>query len=96
MANWEELEAIIAAELERQQEIKEKYPADVPNDVCNHAFIKGISIENSFGPKVGEYNFFCQIGKESIFLWTYKKDTNKDSWYQNRYVFSYSLTPFYF
>ena len=76
MANWEELEAIITAEIERQQEISEKYPSNVPNDVCNHAFIKGISIENSFGPKVGEYNFFCQIGKESIFLWTYKKDTN--------------------
>lgn len=76
MANREELEAIIVSELERQQEIREKYPSDVPNGVCNHAFIKGISIENSFGPKVGEYNFFCQIGKESIFLWTYKKDTN--------------------
>ena len=76
LANWEELEDIIAAELERQQEINEKYPADVPNDVCNHAFIRGISIENSFGPKVGDYSFLCQIGKESIFLWTYKKDTN--------------------
>lgn len=76
MANWEEIDAIIVAELERQQEIREKYPSDVPNGVCNHAFISGISIENSFSPKVGEYNFFCQIGKESIFLWTYKKDTN--------------------
>lgn len=76
MANWEELEALIAGELKRQQEIKEKYPSDIPNDVCRHAFIYGMPIENSFGPKVGEYNFLCQVGCESIFLWTYGEDTN--------------------
>lgn len=76
MANWEELEAIITEELKRQQEIDEKYPSDIPNDACRNAFIYGIPIENSFGPKVGEYNFLCQIGNESLFLWTYKDNTN--------------------
>lgn len=76
MANLEELKAIIEEELDNQQETEEKYPLDVPNDVCRHAFIRGIPIENSFGPKVGEYNYLCQIGRESVFLWTYKEDTN--------------------
>ena len=76
MVNMEELEAIIAEELVRRQEMEEKYPSDVPNDVCRHAFIRGIPIENSFGPKVGEYNYLCQIGDESLFLWTYKENTN--------------------
>lgn len=76
MANIEELEAIIAAELERQEEIAKKYPSDIPNDMCRHAFIRGLPIENSFCPKIGEYNFLFQIEHESVFLWTYKENTN--------------------
>lgn len=53
-----------------------KYPQDVPNDVCNHAFIRGFSIENSFKPKVGEYNYLFKTEFESIYVWTYKKNKN--------------------
>lgn len=64
------------AEIERQEKLKEKYPDDVPNSVCNHAFIRGYSFENSFGPKEGDYNYFCQIGFETLYLWTYQKNVN--------------------
>ncbi|TDT63770.1 hypothetical protein [Fonticella tunisiensis] len=38
-----------------QQMIAEKYPPNPPNDVCYHALMSGILIENSFGPKVQDY-----------------------------------------
>ncbi len=65
-------------EIERRERIKEKYPDDVPNNVCNHAFIRGYSLENSFSPKKGDYNYLCQIGFETLYIWTYKnkKDIN--------------------
>ena len=58
------------------EKLKEKYPDDVPNTVCNHAFIRGYSLENSFGPKEGDYNYFCQIGFETLYIWTYQKNVN--------------------
>lgn len=67
------LKAFCDAEVERQEKLKEKYPDDVPNTVCNHAFIRGYSLENSFGPKEGDYSYFCQIGFETLYIWTYQK-----------------------
>lgn len=61
---------------QEQRYIEAKYPSDVPNDVCNHAFIYGISIENSFCPKVGDYNHLFSTQFEDVYIWTYKKDTN--------------------
>jgi len=38
-----------------QQMLAEKYPPNPPNDVCYHALMSGILIENSFGPVVHDY-----------------------------------------
>lgn len=61
---------------EKLRQLAEKYPDDIPNEACNHAFICGISIENSFHPKVGDFNYLFSIGYEDLYVWTYKKDTN--------------------
>lgn len=61
---------------QEQRYIDAKYPSDVPNDVCNHAFIYGMSVENSFCPKVGEYNHLFSTPSEDIYVWTYKMNTN--------------------
>lgn len=47
---------------EKLRQLAEKYPDDIPNEACNHAFICGISIENSFHPKVGDFNYLFSIG----------------------------------
>lgn len=60
---------------EKQQQFLAKYPSDVPNEVCFHAFLRGISIENSFKPTVGNYIPFFDTPFEKIYIWTYKKDT---------------------
>ncbi|CAG9621921.1 hypothetical protein [Sutcliffiella rhizosphaerae] len=59
----------------RQAYLVEYYPTDIPNKVCNHAFIKGIKFENSFKPK--EYDFvpLMKCGDEELFVWTHTKDT---------------------
>ena len=64
----------ILAEIERQRMLEEKYPLDIPNEVCKHAYIKGILVENSFNPTTGDYSFLCQIGDESIYVWTHKSN----------------------
>ena len=61
---------------EKLRQLAEEYPDDIPNEACNHAFICGISIENSFHPKVGDFNYLFSIGYEDLYVWTYKKDTN--------------------
>lgn len=61
---------------EKKRLIDAKYPNDVPNEVCNHALIYGMSVENSFSPKVGEFNHLFSTKYEDIYVWTYKKNTN--------------------
>jgi len=60
----------------RQKELLIKYPPDVPNEKGHHAFIKGISIENSFAPTVGEYNLLFETEHEKIYIWTHTKNKN--------------------
>lgn len=70
--------------LEKWLEVKEKhraellikFPNDPPNDVCHYALFKGMSIENSFGPSVREFNFLFETEHESIYIWTHKQDKN--------------------
>lgn len=69
------IEQSIDAEIKRQNEQKQKYPSDVPNEVANHGFISGYLIENSFEPTVGDYSHLCKIGYENLYVWTYEKDS---------------------
>ncbi len=66
--------AILDAELRRVEEARHRYPTDVPNAVCRHAFLRGFCVENSINPEVGDYSSFCRIGNERIFVWTYRKN----------------------
>jgi len=52
-----------------------KHTDTFPNSVCNHAFVRGLSLENSFNPIVGEYNYFFKTQDEKVFVWTHTKDT---------------------
>lgn len=70
------LEDILKRENIKHQKLLEKYPPDVPNAVCKHAFIRGLPIENSFNPKVGEYNFLFRTNDEVVNIWTYQENTN--------------------
>lgn len=79
-----ELHKILSEGFERIMEIEKankeaflvKYPPNPPNSVCNHAFVKGLSVENSFKPKVGDYTFLFSSGEEEMFIWTHTKDKN--------------------
>jgi hypothetical protein len=57
-----------------QQMLAEKYPPNPPNDVCYHALMSGILIENSFGPMVHNYIPFFSTEYEKIFIWTHSKN----------------------
>lgn len=70
------LEGLLNDQERKQIEYEKRFPKDVPNEASSHAFLYGLSIENSFRPKVGEYNHFFSTNYESIFVWTYKKHTN--------------------
>ena len=61
---------------ERQAELEKKYPPNPPNDVCKDALVKGILIENSFNPKVGELNELFETEYEKLSVWTHDKDEN--------------------
>ena len=64
-------------ELKRQdEEIEEKYPLDVPNEVCNTAVITGIFIENSFEPYAGDFVDFFKVDNEKVYIWTHEEDEN--------------------
>jgi hypothetical protein len=56
-----------------QQMLAEKYPPNPPNDVCYHALMSGILIENSFGPVVHDYIPFFNTEYEKVFIWTHSK-----------------------
>ncbi|MDK2801392.1 MAG: hypothetical protein PWQ70_3011 [Clostridiales bacterium] len=68
LSEWFENEQI------KREKLLEKYPPDVPNSKCLHAFIKGINIENSFKPSVGDFLPLFETENEKIFVWTYEKD----------------------
>jgi hypothetical protein len=59
---------------EKQAYLEKYYPTDIPNDVCNHAFVQGIKFENSFKPRVHDFIPFMKYGDEELFLWTHTKD----------------------
>ncbi|MGJ3664289.1 hypothetical protein, partial [Shigella boydii] len=46
---------------------------DIPNDVCNHAVLNGIQIDNNFNPKVHDFVPFMKLDDEELFIWTHKK-----------------------
>lgn len=58
----------------KREKLLEKYPTDVPNSKCLHAYIKGIKIENSFKPAVGDYSPLFETENEKIFVWTYEQN----------------------
>lgn len=70
------LEEFFREEEERQKQLREKYPPDPPNEICHFAFVKGLSIENSFKPVVGEFNYLLSTPNEKVFVWTHEKDKN--------------------
>ena len=39
-------------------------------------YMKGILIENSFEPEVGEMNELFEVEHEKVFVWTHEKDRN--------------------
>jgi hypothetical protein len=66
LSDWIENERI------KREKLIEKYPPDVPNSKCLHAYIKGINIENSFKPLVGDFSPLFETDNEKIFVWTYE------------------------
>jgi hypothetical protein len=91
-----------------QERIKLLYPKDIPNEVCNHAIISGIKVENSPGFKVNEYTPLLTIGDESIFVWTHTKNAyssivsevrpkvkNLGYWKNAGHLFKLSLAYYY-
>ena len=70
------IKQLLVYEREKSNARLKQYPQDVPNDVCRHAFIHGFSIENSFNPKVGEYNYLFKTEFETVSVWTYRQNIN--------------------
>lgn len=70
---WKVEEYIRYMDKERNELLK-KYPPNPPNEVCNHAFLTGIGIENSFNPSVNDFIPFFETDYEKIYIWTYKKN----------------------
>ena len=60
-------------QIEKQIELEKKYPPNPPNDLCKNAYVKGLLIENSFNPKVGEINELFETEYEKLFVWTMTK-----------------------
>lgn len=61
---------------EKLAELEKKFPPNPPNDVCKNAYIKGLLIENSFNPRVGELNELFETDYEKLYVWTHDKDEN--------------------
>jgi hypothetical protein len=53
----------------------EKYSPNPPNNVCYHALLSGIMIENGFEPREHEYAYLFQTEYEKIFVWTHTKNS---------------------
>ncbi|TCS78628.1 hypothetical protein [Tepidibacillus fermentans] len=60
--------------VEEQKKIEQKYPSDIPIEVCRHAIISGILIENSSGFKVNDYIPLMVTEYEKLYIWTHTKD----------------------
>jgi hypothetical protein len=54
MIGFKFIREVLENELNKRKELLEKFPPDVPNPKCLHAFIKGIKIE-SFKLSVGDF-----------------------------------------
>ncbi|MCI5950748.1 MAG: hypothetical protein MRZ63_00335 [Anaerostipes sp.] len=61
-------------QIDKQAELEKKYPPNPPNDVCENAYVKGMLIENSFNPQVGEMNELFVTEYEKLYVWTHDKD----------------------
>lgn len=61
-------------QIEKQAELEKKYPPNPPNYVCKNAFVKGLLIENSFNPQVGEVNELFETECEKLYVWTHDKN----------------------
>ncbi|MFP5203383.1 MULTISPECIES: hypothetical protein [Bacillus] len=76
---WMEVTKRIERQLHEQYEANRKYqqsyPIDIPNDVCNHAILNGIQIDNNFNPKVHDFVPFMKLDDEELFIWTHKKNS---------------------
>lgn len=70
------IEEWVEYQVEKNKELEKKYPPNPPNDVCKMAYMKGLLIENSFEPKVGEMNELFEVEYEKVFVWTHEKDRN--------------------
>lgn len=70
----EQIKKILELQNQMNVEIEKKYSSDLPNEVCKFAYIKGLRIENSFGPKVGELNFLFETELEKVCIWTHEKN----------------------
>lgn len=70
------IEEWVEYRIEQNKELEKKYPPNPPNDVCKMAYMKGLLIENSFEPEVGEMNELFEVEHEKVFVWTHEKDRN--------------------
>lgn len=59
---------------EKQAELDRRYSPNPPHDTCKTVFMKGLMIENSFGPQVGELNPLFETEYEKLFVWTHDKN----------------------
>jgi hypothetical protein len=64
----------IESAVEKNKALAEKYPSEIPNEVCNHAIISGVKVENSPGFKIGDYTPLFETDYEKVFIWTHTKD----------------------
>lgn len=71
-----ELEDWFEKQRKKREMLEEKYPTNIPNEVCKYAFLYGFSIENSFNPKYGDFNYLFSTDNEKIYIWTYQKNKN--------------------
>ena len=71
-----DIEEALKKDIEYRKALIEKYPPNPPNQVCYHAFLRGMPIENSFKPAVNDFIPFFETSYEKIYIWTYRKDTN--------------------
>lgn len=66
-----DIEQKTAYQLHKQSELKNKYPPNPPNDVCNKACLTGLLITNNFDSKIGDMNKLFETKYEKLFLWTH-------------------------